>query len=237
MHIVAPILTWTYFGVCLGLTLFGLYRLAILAAWWRAERRPKAPPPADPAVWPRVTVQLPLFNERWVARRLLEAVAALDYPRDRLQIQVLDDSTDRTAVLTRRIASVLRRRGVDIEFVRRAARTGYKAGALAHGLRTASGELIAIFDADFVPPTDFLRRVVPDLLEPGVGVVQARWGHLNRDATWFTRLQSILLDGHFAIEQPARHGHGLLLTFNGTAGVWRRAAIEAAGGWTSCRKN
>ncbi len=233
MHIVAPILKWTYFGVCLGLTLFGLYRLAILAAWWRAARRPKLPPPADPAVWPRVTVQLPLFNERWVARRLLEAVAALDYPPDRLQIQVLDDSTDRTTVLTRRGAAVLRRRGVDIEVVRRTGRAGYKAGALAHGLHTATGELIAIFDADFVPRRDFLRQVVPSLLLPGVGVVQARWGHLNRNATWFTRLQSILLDGHFAIEQPARDGNGLLLTFNGTAGVWRRAAIDAAGGWTS----
>jgi len=234
MHTLSTLVVGIYSGVCAALTLLALYRLALLCAWWRTRRtRAAAVAPDPPAEWPRVTVQLPLFNERWVARRLLEAMARLDYPRDRLQIQVLDDSTDRTAVLSRRIVRLLVQRGFDAAYLHRTDRRGYKAGALSHGLQRASGELIAIFDADFVPPPDFLRRAVPSVLLPGVGVVQARWGHLNRDASWFTRLQSVLLDGHFAVEQPARHGRGWLLTFNGTAGVWRRQAIEAAGGWTS----
>jgi len=233
MHAFAEMLFWIYTAVCAGLTVLGLYRLLILFAWLRTRRRPAPALPPPPRDWPRVTVQLPIYNERFVARRLLQAVAALEYPANRLQIQILDDSTDRTAVLARRLTRVLRARGLDADHIRRANRQGYKAGALAHGLRTASGELIAIFDADFVPPRDFLQRVVPSVLEPGVAVVQARWGHLNREVSWFTRLQSILLDGHFAIEQPARDRNGWLLTFNGTAGVWRRAAIDAAGGWTS----
>jgi GT2 family glycosyltransferase len=148
-------------------------------------------------------------------------------------VQVLDDSTDRTSVLIRRLVRVMRRSGLDVRHLRRPHRAGYKAGALAAGLRVARGELIAIFDADFVPPPDFLRRMVPHVLRPGVGVVQARWSHLNRDDSWFTRLQAVLLDGHFAIEQPARAASGCLLSFNGTGGVWRREAITSAGGWSS----
>ena len=231
MEILAANLTVAYYAVCALLTVLGLYRAAILLAWLR-PRTPRQPD-TEPARWPRVTVQLPIYNERFVARRLLQAVAALDYPPDRLQIQVLDDSTDSTRVLTRRIVRVLRRRGLDVEHVHRPRRAGFKAGALANGLRSATGELVAIFDADFVPARDFLRRTVPALLAPGVGVVQTRWGHLNRESSWFTRLQAILLDGHFAIEQPARWSNAWLLTFNGTAGIWRRQAIEAAGGWQS----
>jgi cellulose synthase/poly-beta-1,6-N-acetylglucosamine synthase-like glycosyltransferase len=192
--------------------------------------RPAPPPPDE---WPSVTVQLPLFNERCVADRLIKAVARLDYPRDRLQIQVLDDSTDDTLQATRRLAERLRTAGFDVQHLHRDDRRGYKAGALAAGLVRARGELVAIFDADFVPPRGFLRRIVPYVLQPGVGVAQARWGHLNRNAAWFTRLQAILLDGHFVIEQSARAWNGYFLSFNGTCGVWRRRAIEESGGWTS----
>jgi cellulose synthase/poly-beta-1,6-N-acetylglucosamine synthase-like glycosyltransferase len=243
MHFFATMLTWVYAAICALLTLFGLYRVVLLAAGLRA-RMPRAHrEEASPSVavqlprvgvqLPRVTVQLPLYNERWVARRLIQSVASLDYPRDRLQIQLLDDSTDRTAALTRRCASVLRRRGYEVDWIHRTQRDGYKAGALARGLETATGDAIAIFDADFVPRPDFLRCMLPTLLQPRVGAVQARWGHLNRDAHWFTRYQAILLDGHFAIEQPARSARDWLLAFNGTAGIWRREAIESSGGWQS----
>jgi GT2 family glycosyltransferase len=221
-----------YHIVCSLLVVYGTYRIVLLAIYARASRRARRSPPA-PARWPTVTVQLPLFNERFVARRLLKAVASLDYPRDRLQIQILDDSTDRTAILTRRLAMLLRRRGLDVVWLHRRVRKGYKAGALEAGLRQARGDVIAIFDADFVPPADFLQRCIPSLMQPGVGIVQARWGHLNRSTSWFTRMQAILLDGHFVIEQTAREAAGCLLSFNGTCGVLRREAIAAAGGWSS----
>ena len=232
MELAQSILSGFYYVVCSLLVLYGLHRMAVLAAHLRERRRPHLEP-EPPAAWPTVTVQLPVFNERYVVRRLLEAVARLDYPRDRLEVQVLDDSTDCTARLLRRMCAVLRRGGLDVQHVHRTHRRGYKAGALAAGFHTARGELIAIFDADFVPPPDFLRRTVPHLLQPGVGVVQARWGHLNREFSWFTRLQAVLLDGHFVIEQSARSATGCLLSFNGTGGVWRRQAIVAAGGWSS----
>ncbi len=220
-----------YYVVCALLVLYGSYRIVLLVLAMRALRRRRTAP--DPVEWPAVSVQLPLYNERFVARRLLEAVANLDYPRDRLQIQILDDSTDCTTRLTRRCAAVLRRRGFDVQFLHRDSRRGFKAGALAAGLERARGEVLAIFDADFVPPRDFLRRSVPHLLQPGVGVVQARWGHLNREASWLTRTQSILLDGHFIIEQTARDAAGCFLSFNGTCGVLRRQAVLDAGGWSS----
>jgi len=221
-----------YYLVCLLLVLYGLYRIWLLVRHLRSRQHPP-PAPTAPARWPRVTVQLPLYNERWVARRLLQAVSRMDYPRDRLQIQVLDDSTDSTARLTRRLCRVLHKRGFDIQHLPRTNRDGYKAGALAAGLRQADGDLIAIFDADFVPTRDFLTRMVPWVLQPGVGVAQARWGHLNREKSWFTRMQAILLDGHFVIEQSARSAGGYFLSFNGTCGIWRRAAIDDAGGWGS----
>ena len=229
------LVAWTYDLICIALLLLAAYRLGMLCAWWRRPRRAADLAVTIPASasWPHVTVQLPIYNERFVARRVIAAAAALDYPADRLHIQVLDDSSDRTAALVRRLSAVWHRRGLDIEVVRRGHRGGYKAGALAQGLRRARGSLIAIFDADFVPAPDFLRRMVPHVLAPGVGVAQARWGHLDRNASWFTRLQAVLLDGHFAIEQPARAAHGWLATFNGTAGIWRREAIEGAGGWSS----
>ena len=188
------------------------------------------PVPTDD--WPVVTVQLPLYNEAEVAHRLIDACVNIDYPRDRLEIQVLDDSTDET---TDRVADRVdhwQERGVDIAHVHRDDRTGYKAGALANGLRIARGDLVAIFDADFVPNADFLRRMVPHFLEnESLGLVQARWGHLNRDDSLLTKVQAFGLDAHFAIEQRVRQLAGCFMNFNGTAGLWRRACIDDAGGW------
>lgn len=232
MDFLGACLSSLYYLVCFHLVVFGVYRMWLLLSYGRGAIQTREMPPA-PHEWPVVTVQLPLFNERYVARRLIEAVARLDYPLQRLQIQILDDSTDDTLETTRQLASELRECGLDVEHRHRTSRAGYKAGALAAGLGTARGELIAIFDADFVPPADFLRRIVPFVLQPGVGVAQARWEHLNREHSWFTRMQAILLDGHFVIEQAARSWNGYFLSFNGTCGVWRRVAIEAAGGWTS----
>jgi len=200
----------------------------MLGAYRRHTPHGDAPAPGE---WPVVTVQLPVFNERHVVQRLVRAVAEVDYPRDRLQIQVLDDSTDDTVELSRAVVDELRGQGFDIELLHRTDRTGFKAGALDAGLATAKGSLVAIFDADFLPPTDFLRRTVPHLLEPGVGMVQARWGHINASDSWLTAAQATLLDGHFVIEHTARHSAGHWFNFNGTAGVWQRQAIEDGGGW------
>ena len=178
-----------------------------------------------------MTVQLPLYNERCVVERLLDAVGALDYPADRLEIQVLDDSTDETSALAAAAVERLRARGLAVAHLRRAHRRGFKAGALAAGLEAARGELIAVFDADFVPPPGFLTATVPSFADPAVGMVQARWEHLNREASLLTRVQALLLDGHFAVEHRARHVAGCFFNFNGTAGIWRRQAIADAGGW------
>jgi cellulose synthase/poly-beta-1,6-N-acetylglucosamine synthase-like glycosyltransferase len=180
---------------------------------------------------PMVTVQLPIYNERFVVERLLRAVAAFDYPAERLEVQVLDDSTDDTSAIAARVVDELAADGLDIRHVRRPHRSDYKAGALRDGLKLARGEMIAIFDADFVPQPDFLRATVPLFSSERIGLVQARWGHLNRDHSLLTRAQALAIDGHFGVEQSARCWAGWMLNFNGTAGVWRRSAIEEAGGW------
>jgi cellulose synthase/poly-beta-1,6-N-acetylglucosamine synthase-like glycosyltransferase len=219
--------------VTLGtLALYGVHRALLLVEWWRSRDRGR-PLPAPPERWPRVTVQLPLFNERFVAERLLAAAARLDYPRDRLEIQVLDDSTDETSQIVARRVAALATSGLDIRCLHRNERIGYKAGALAAGMAVATGELLCVFDADFEPLPDFLRRTVPHFAAPEIGMVQARWSHRNRDRSLLTRVQAILLDGHFVVEQTARHRSGCFFNFNGTAGVWRRAAIEDAGGWSA----
>ena len=229
LHLLAGLL---YALALLGLLVYGLNAYVMIALhWWTRQSARAAPPPPDPPVWPLVTVQLPLYNERYVAGRLLEAAGTLDYPADRLEIQVLDDSTDDTTAVVAETAQCLRARGVNVVHVRRAERTGFKAGALASGLASARGEFVAIFDADFVPPRDFLRRTIPHFADARVAVVQTRWGHLNRDFSVLTVAQSLGIDGHFGVEQVARCRGHLLLNFNGTAGVWRRAAIEDAGGW------
>ena len=209
------------------LCVHGLHR-----GWLQLQLLRGRPDPAPPLPerWPRVTVQLPVFNERHVVERIVEAAGALDYPADLLEIQVLDDSTDDTTARARAACARLRARGIDARVLHRTDRTGFKAGALDAGLRQARADRIAIFDADFVPPRDFLRRTVP-WLEAGAGMVQARWGHLNAHERVITALQAILLDGHFAVEQVARYRGRRWLQFNGTAGVWTRRTIEAAGGW------
>jgi cellulose synthase/poly-beta-1,6-N-acetylglucosamine synthase-like glycosyltransferase len=221
-----------YGAAVVALFLYGLnaYHLLVIH-WWNRRRMREAALPEPPVEWPSVTVQLPLYNERYVARRLLEAVGALDYPSDRLEIQVLDDSTDDTGAIIAGMVSQLRAHGLTVVYLHRHERTGFKAGALAAGLKEARGEFVAIFDADAVPEPDFLRRTIPHFTDAAVGVVQARWGHLNRDFSLLTIAQALGIDGHFAVEQSARFWGNLLLNFNGTAGVWRKAAIEDAGGW------
>ncbi|MGD8623005.1 MAG: glycosyltransferase [Anaerolineae bacterium] len=208
---------------------------ALLLAILYLRRRDKGPVrPPQPEEWPVVTVQLPIYNELYVVRRLLQAVARLDYPRERLQVQVLDDSTDETTRLARACVAHQRAQGLDVALIHRHDRQGFKAGALARGLASARGELVAILDADFVPSPDFLKQTVPHLVaDPGLGFVQARWRYLNPQYSSLTRAQTIALDGHFVVEHLARNRNGLLMNFNGTAGLWRRRAIEAAGGWQS----
>lgn len=181
---------------------------------------------------PRVTVQLPIFNEALVVERLIEAVVQLDYPPHLLQIQVLDDSTDATTEIAQAQVELYRQQGLNIELIHRTDRTGFKAGALKNGLTSATGEFIAIFDADFAPNPDFLRQTISYFIyDPQLGLIQTRWGHLNRNYSWLTAAQALALDGHFVVEQTARNRAGFLINFNGTAGVWRRDCIESAGGW------
>ncbi len=221
-----------YFAVLVGLSVYGVHRGYLLYLYTNGRRAVlSAPVPAASPPPPRITVQLPVFNEVYVVERLIEAVASLRYPRDRYEVQVLDDSTDETARVARAAVERWRARGLAIGYRRRAARTGFKAGALAEGLRRAGGELIAVFDADFMPPPDFLERAVGVFADPRVGMVQARWGHANRRHSLLTRLQALLLDGHFVLEHGGRQRGGCFFNFNGAAGIWRRAAIESAGGW------
>ena len=227
---------WTvlaiYFAVLGVLSLYGAYRVKQVVDFRRyrkIEPRPKAVFAEDEL--PRVTVQLPLFNEFYVVERLLASVAAIDYPRERLEIQVLDDSTDETRGVAERAVVRLRAEGFDISYIQREDREGFKAGALANGLKRAKGELVAIFDADFVPKPDCLRKLVHFFSDPLVGCAQMRWSHINGPYNLLTRLQTILLDGHFVVEQTVRNRTGGFFNFNGTAGLWRRRAIELSGGW------
>jgi len=223
------IITFAYLGTLALLGVYGLHRLALLARFrfWRA--RPSDPPEED--ALPTVTVQLPLYNERTVARRLIRAAGSFDYPAAKLELQILDDSTDETCAIVDEEVRALVQRGIDAKVLRRDDRVGFKAGALDHGMRQARGDLLCIFDADFMPEPGFLRDTVGSFRDPAVGMVQARWGHVNREESLLTRAQSTLLDGHFVIEHTTRCDAGLFFNFNGTAGIWRRAAIEAGGGW------
>ncbi len=223
-----------YMVAVIGLFLYGINAyIMILLHWWSRRRGPRAQPPKSPPTWPMVTVQLPLYNERYVAQRLLEAVGALDYPTERLEIQVLDDSSDDTTDIVADAIAKLRQKGLTVVYLHRKERLGFKAGALAAGLEQMAGDFVAIFDADFVPAPDFLRQTIPYFDDPRVAVVQARWGHLNRDHSLLTLAQSLAIDGHFGVEQSARCWGNLFLSFNGSAGVWRTAAIHDAGGWGS----
>jgi cellulose synthase/poly-beta-1,6-N-acetylglucosamine synthase-like glycosyltransferase len=184
-----------------------------------------------PEVLPVVTVQLPVFNEVYVIERLVNAVCEMEYPKDKLEIQLLDDSTDETVEVSRRLVAEWASRGFDIKHIHRIDRTGYKAGALKSGLEKAKGEFVAIFDADFVPKKDFLMKTIPHFRNDGVGMVQTRWEHLNEDYSYLTRAQALALDGHFVIEQQVRNKAGFFINFNGTAGIWRKSCIEDAGNW------
>ena len=223
-----------YFIVLLVLAMYGMHRYALLYNYFVYRKNIPALPPAV-ANWPKVTIQLPIFNERYVIERLVDAVAQFDYPRELLDIQVLDDSTDETQQVARACVERHATEGLPIVYIHRTNRQGFKAGALENGLRTARGEFVAIFDADFIPQVDFLRRTIPYFLDPngggGIGMVQARWTYLNSDYSLLTRVETILLDGHFVIEHGGRSRRGTFFNFNGTAGVWRRSAIDAAGGW------
>ncbi len=218
----------------IALTFLVILSLRAFWLWWlfRKHRRSwSLPEPPKPARWPKLCVQLPMYNELAVAERIIRAAARLKYPGE-LEIQVLDDSDDETVGVVKRVVEELRAKGVNIIHVRRGSREGYKAGALAYGMALTDAELFAVFDADFVPPEDFLLKTVPYLLaEPMRGAVQARWGWLNDSQSPFTMLQAVMLDGHFIVEQFVRSREGLFLIFNGTAGVWKRRAIEDAGGW------
>ena len=222
----------TYLAVLLVLAVYGLHRTALISMYYRnRHRRPK--PSGRFSELPVVTVQLPLFNEMYVVERLLDAVAGIKYPRDRFQIQVLDDSTDETQeICKRKIAELAARMPeLDIEYIHRTDRTGFKAGALHNGLQTAKGEFILIFDADFVPTADILERAIDHFSDPKVAVVQCRWEHVNRDYSALTQVEALMLDGHFIMEHAGRNWSGRFFNFNGTAGLWRRSAIADAGDW------
>ncbi len=231
-----------YFAVLLLLAMYGLHRSHLVFTCWRLSRRLKAmqdsaPPLAEGEMredLPIVTIQLPLYNEATVATRLIDYVARIEYPRTRLEIQVLDDSTDETGSIVRAHLAKIHETmpEVDIVYIHRTDRTGYKAGALDAGLKVAKGELLAVFDADFLPQPDFLRKLVPHFVgDSSIGMVQARWGHLNREHSLLTRTQALMLDGHHLVENRARAAAGWLFNFSGTGGMWRKKAIETSGGW------
>ena len=229
-----------YFAVMVILAFYGIHRYQLVWLYYRNRK--------NAAKWnepggnfreedlPFVTIQLPIYNEQFVVDRLIDAVCRLEYPRDRFEIQVLDDSTDDTVqvaskIVQRYATGFAGMDGQPIFHLHRTNRHGYKAGALDEGLKVARGELVAIFDADFVPPPDWLRKVVPHFAEPGIGMVQTRWTHLNRNYNFMTQVEAILLDGHFVLEHGGRSRAGVFFNFNGTAGMWRRESIDQAGGW------
>ena len=221
----------SYFVVLTLLTLYGAHRFTIAYLYYRFRKAiPQTKILADEEQ-PHVTVQLPVFNERYVLKRLVESVVEFDYPKDRLEIQILDDSTDETQELGKELAETYKAQGFDIVHLHRVDRTGYKAGALAEGMKVAKGDLIAVFDADFVPPPDFLKKTTHPFENEEVGMVQVRWGHINRSYSFLTRAQALFLDGHFVLEHVGRCYSGRFFNFNGTAGIWRKQCIEEAGGW------
>ncbi len=219
-----------YFACLIVLSVYGIHRYTLTYLYLK-NRHKAAKPSSELERLPKVTVQLPIYNERYVVERLLEAVSRLDYPRELLEIQVLDDSTDETAIVCSRLVSEYQQAGFPMTYHHRQDREGFKAGALAEGLKKTGGEFIAIFDADFVPPPSALRQMLPYFADPQVAVVQGRWTWINRHYSNLTEIEAIMLDGHFVIEHGGRNFSGRFFNFNGTAGMWRRVAIEDAGGW------
>src|SRR3954467_7909469 len=223
---------WTicYTSVLIGLSAYGIHRYVIIYLFLKHRKR-GAVPVGHFDELPKVTMQLPIFNEVYVVERLLKSVSEIDYPKDKLQIQVLDDSTDDTRALTQSCVAELQGRGFNVELIQRTDRSGFKAGALETGLASAEGEFVCILDADFVPQPDLLQRTVHFFTDPKIGMIQTRWGHLNRGYSLLTRVQAMFLDGHLLLEQTARSRSGRFFNFNGTAGLWRRSCIDEAGGW------
>ncbi len=232
MHGSAGYLIWTicYLSVLIGLSAYGIHRYFIIYLFLKHRKRPMQPAGRFEQL-PKVTVQLPIYNEIYVVRRLLKSVSNLDYPRELLQVQVLDDSTDDTREVTEACAAELRERGFNVQLIQRIDRVGFKAGALEEGLRSAESEFVCILDADFVAQPDLLQRTIHFFTDPQVGMIQTRWGHLNRCYSLLTRVQAMFLDGHLVLEQTARSRSGRFFNFNGTAGLWRRSCIEQSGGW------
>jgi cellulose synthase/poly-beta-1,6-N-acetylglucosamine synthase-like glycosyltransferase len=227
-----------YLLVVGALFIYGINFFYLTYLSWKNKRLQTPPPIMNE--YPSVTVQLPIYNERYVADRLIQAVGRLDYPKDRLEIQILDDSTDITIEIVAKAVQCLRDQGLHVDHIRREVRTGFKAGALAEGFARSSGEFLAVLDADFLPPSDFLKRTIPNFYANNnksstrpIAFIQTRWGHINRDYSFLTRLQALAIDAHFMVEQYARSSGGYWFNFNGTAGIWRREAIESAGGWTA----
>ena len=220
-----------YFIVLVLLASYGVHRYILVYLYYKHKNRRTSTPARRFKEPPRVTIQLPIFNEQYVVGRLIEAICHLDHPKDKLEIQVLDDSTDETVAVASNLVEHYAGLGYPITYHHRSNRKGFKAGALAEGLKTAQGEFVAIFDADFTPPEDFLRRTIDHFTDPKVAMVQTRWTHINRHYSFLTEVEAILLDGHFVLEHSGRARSGVFFNFNGTAGVWRRAAIEDAGGW------
>ncbi|MBZ5655959.1 MAG: glycosyltransferase family 2 protein [Acidobacteriia bacterium] len=220
-----------YFIVLIILAAYGAHRYWLVYLYYKNKKNKTTEPPAHFDDLPRVTVQLPIFNEQYVVDRLLEAVCKIDYPREKLDIQLLDDSTDETVEVARALVERYAALGHPVTYLHRDNRSGFKAGALAEGLKTAKGEFVAIFDADFVPSPDFLLKCIHHFTDPKIGMVQTRWTHINRNYSFLTEVEAMLLDGHFVMEHSGRARSGKFFNFNGTAGMWRRVAIEEAGGW------
>jgi cellulose synthase/poly-beta-1,6-N-acetylglucosamine synthase-like glycosyltransferase len=220
-----------YFIVLILLASYGAHRYVLVYLYYKHKNNRTTEPSAHFKELPRVTVQLPIFNEQFVVERLLDAICRLNYPREKLDVQVLDDSTDETAAVARGLVHHYRAKGFPVSYHHRSSREGFKAGALAEGLKTAQGELVAIFDADFVPPEEFLLRTIHHFTDPKIGMVQTRWTHINRNYSFLTEVEAMLLDGHFVLEHSGRARSNVFFNFNGTAGVWRRSAIDDAGGW------
>jgi len=220
-----------YFIVMIILAIYGIHRYTMCYLYFKYRKNANPNPDSHFDELPRVTVQLPIFNEQFVIDRLIESVCAMEYPREKLEIQLLDDSTDETQQVAADIVARYRALGHPIEYIHRTNRYGFKAGALDAGLKVAKGEFVAIFDADFQPPPDWLMKVVHHFAEPAIGMVQTRWTHLNRNYSLLTQIEAILLDGHFVLEHGARYRSGDFFNFNGTAGMWRIQAITDGGGW------
>jgi cellulose synthase/poly-beta-1,6-N-acetylglucosamine synthase-like glycosyltransferase len=220
-----------YFIVLIVLAAYGAHRYWLVYLYYKHKKNKTTTPAAYFEELPRVTVQLPIFNEQYVVDRLLDAVCKLDYPREKLDIQLLDDSTDETIEVARTLVERYATLGHPVSYLHRDNRRGFKAGALEEGLKTAKGEFVAIFDADFVPPPDFLLKCIHHFADLKIGMVQTRWTHINRNYSLLTEVEAILLDGHFVLEHSGRARSGVFFNFNGTAGMWRRTAIDEAGGW------